>query len=151
MKIKKKFLIIILVVLLLFLIILMFNFVLNKKAIKKTKISLNKCSFLVETVDDNGSRYKGLSFRNKLKEDEGMLFLFENKEIRTFVMRDMNFPIDIIFISDNEIVNFFENCEPEKKNNLSLYKSSNPVNFVLEVSRGMIDKCKIKEGDVVTY
>ncbi|NCD00640.1 DUF192 domain-containing protein [bacterium] len=132
------------------LIFLVFLFlILNKKKTEKQVISINNCIFNVDIAEDYKERYKGLSFREEINKNQGMLFVFNDKKIRTFVMRDMNFPIDIVFILDNQVVNFFKNCQPEEKKNLTEYKSLNPVNLVLEVPSGTIDRCNIKDGDYI--
>lgn len=99
-------------------------------------------------------RMKGLSGRNNLAADSGMLFTFPEKGIYSFWMRDMKFPIDIIFISDDKIVDFVENAPNPAKDQLPstlpIYKSSEPVNFVLEVNANEIEKNKFKKGDKVT-
>ena len=47
------------------------------------------------------SRINALLRRNKLKEDEGMLFVFDHSDKYSFWMKDMNFPIDIIWIGED--------------------------------------------------
>jgi len=44
---------------------------------------------------------KGLSGRSGLKDDEGMLFVFEKPDKYSFWMKDMNFPIDIIWMGED--------------------------------------------------
>src|SRR5215203_4597234 len=56
---------------------------------------------------------KGLAVKNQLKENEAMLFIFEESAKHSFWMKDMKFPIDIIWLdSDGKIVHIEENLEP---------------------------------------
>ena len=56
---------------------------------------------------------KGLSVKNQLKENEAMLFVFEEPARHSFWMKDMKFPIDIIWLDSNgKIVHIEGNLEP---------------------------------------
>ena len=80
-----------------------------------------------------------------------MLFPFDNKQNHTFVMRDMMFPLDIIWIDENKIVKIDKNLPPEGHDFKKLYSSNQPVNNVLEVNAGFTDKKNIKVGDILEY
>src|SRR3989344_3587537 len=57
---------------------------------------------------------QGLSGRDGLKDDEGMLFVFANSGEHLFWMKDMKFPIDIIWLNDNrEVIYIKKNARPE--------------------------------------
>lgn len=103
----------------------------------------------VEIADEALEQWQGLSDRKKLNKNNGMLFIFTDKKIRTFVMRRMNFPLDIIFINDDKIINIQKNLKPEGKITINKYSSLEPVNYVLEVNAGFTDKYKIKAGDKI--
>jgi hypothetical protein len=67
------------------------------------KITDNKTGNQLERVsvriaDTPQKRYTGLSNTESLAEDEGMLFIHDSEDRYGYVMRDMSFPIDIIFI-----------------------------------------------------
>jgi uncharacterized membrane protein (UPF0127 family) len=102
-----------------------------------------------ETVSDPGRQYLGLSNRESLCANCGMLFAFPDKQIREFVMRDMKFPLDIIFINDNKIINIAENLPPEGAKPLNIYASSKIANNVLEIPAGFCQKNGIKAGDII--
>jgi len=92
----------------------------------------------------------GLSGRTSLASSSGMIFMFEKAGNYGFWMKDMNFPIDILWIDDN-----FEIVGIEK----SLLPSTYPDSFgekyfakyVLEVSAGYCDKNNIKVGDKIIF
>ncbi|OGM08307.1 hypothetical protein A2159_02005 [Candidatus Woesebacteria bacterium RBG_13_34_9] len=82
-----------------------------------------------------------------------MLFIFDYKSIPDFWMKGMKFPLDIIWINDNIIVDVDENIQNPKSlsnlNQLPKYSPSIPINFVLEVNAGFCSKEGIKIGDRV--
>lgn len=106
----------------------------------------------VEIADTTAERKKGLSGRKSLEEDHGMLFSFEGKELTPgFWMKDMLFPLDIIWIKGDEIVKIDKNVAipGKKETTFKLYYPPVSVNYVLEVNAGFSDKNKIKVGDTV--
>ena len=105
----------------------------------------DKFTVNAEIADNNLARIKGLSNRENLEENKGMLFIFDDSDYRTFNMQDMNFSIDIIFINNNKIVDINRNFKPGDDN----YKSKSPADSVLEVKTGVIDEYNIKLGDPV--
>jgi len=105
----------------------------------------------VAVADDMQKQIDGLSNKPKLGDDEGMLFVFDTKQKRTFWMKQMNFPLDIIWIYDDRIVNISKNLPPEGENPANKYSSQYSVNYVLEVNAGFADNNKIKIGDIVQY
>ena len=83
-----------------------------------------------------------------------MLFVFDNKQITpVFWMKDMQIPLDIIWIGSGKIVKIDENVPapvagtPDTK--LTNYSSGSPIDYVLEVNSGFSGKNKIKAGDSV--
>lgn len=106
-----------------------------------------------EIADDESERKKGLSGKTSLAENEGMLFIFpQSSSGVSFWMKDMHFPIDIIWIKDEEIVKIDKNASPEEgvaDENLKHYWPEGEINYVLEVVAGFSDKNSVKVGDKV--
>ncbi len=94
---------------------------------------------------------KGLGGFKKLEQNQGMLFLLGEKRVYSFWMKDMLFPLDIIWIDNDKIVDIDKNVQTGDQSNLTVYKPPTPVNFVLEVNSGFSDKYGIKLGDKVVY
>ena len=83
-------------------------------------------------VDTKESREEGLSGRNGLSEGHGMLFDFGIPGKFGFWMKDMLFPIDMIWINSNGvIVNIVENALPEDYP--ATYINKAPASYVLEI------------------
>ena len=104
----------------------------------------------VEIADDNEERTKGLMLREKLNENEGMLFVFENEGYQAFWMKNTLIPLDIIFIGKDLGIVDIKNAVPCKEENCALYKSSKPAKYVLEVNDHFTIKNNIKIGDKIT-
>lgn len=111
----------------------------------------NKKINIIDIADDGSSSYLGLSFRESLCANCGMLFYFKEKPETTFVMRNMLFPLDIIWIDNDEIVKIDKNLPPEGETPKNFYQSGRPVNFVLEVNGGFTEANNIKVGDKINF
>lgn len=101
----------------------------------------------VEVADEINEHWLGLSHRKSLPEDTGMLFVFEKKQERSFWMKDMNFPLDIIWINDDRVVKIDKDCKAEGGYPKIKHNSIYPVNFVLEANAGFANMNDIKIGD----
>ena len=78
------------------------------------------------------ARAKGLSGRATLERNQGMLFLFTAPGVYGFWMKDMKFPIDIIWLNDRKVVDLTPNVPvPVKGQPLESYVPLKPVNAVL--------------------
>ena len=112
-------------------------------------IMINDTIIAVEIADEPAEQWQGLSDRDSLGMDKGMLFVFPDSQKRTFVMRRMHFSLDIIWIRDDEIVGISKNLLPEGEKPQELYNSLVPINYVLEVNGGFCEKNNIAVGDEV--
>jgi len=93
----------------------------------------------VEVADTNLLRGRGLSYRDGLAPGTGMVFVYNEPQPLTFWMYEMRFCLDIIWISNSEIRGAAENACPEPgvpADQLKIYESPEPVQYVLEVPAG---------------
>lgn len=125
-----------------------FNFI---SAFKTKTVEVSNQTFNVEVADSDAERMKGLSKRKSLSDNSAMLFVFESKNKYSFWMKEVEFPLDIIFISDDTIVEIVKNAPPQKelKGSLPIYTPQKEANYVLEIKGGLSDKYGIKDGDKV--
>lgn len=99
----------------------------------------------IEISDDDYERETGLMYRDSMKKDQGMLFIFEDEALRGFYMKNTHFPLDIIFLDeDKRIINIARNTEPET---LESINSDAPAKFVLEINGGLSDNWNLEKGD----
>lgn len=92
---------------------------------------------------------KGLSGRQNLDEKAGMFFVYPEPSRRGFWMKEMNFPIDIIWIEQGEVVDIAPNVPPDNSPRPALYYPRLPARAVLEVRAGFSEKYGLKIGDRV--
>lgn len=116
----------------------------------KTLCIKNTC-IQTEVADDDIARQKGLMFRDKLSDNQGMLFIFEEQGLHNFWMKNMKFSLDIIWINkDKKIVEIQKNASPYSKSCPDLVPSKESL-YVLEVNAGFVEKNKIGLGDGVSF
>jgi uncharacterized membrane protein (UPF0127 family) len=87
----------------------------------------------VEVAEDDQARSRGLQDHEPLKPGEGMLFVFTDGAIRTFAMKEVAFPIDVVFIGDVLTVSAIEPLDPGDER---LVRSPGPSPYVIELPQG---------------
>jgi uncharacterized membrane protein (UPF0127 family) len=104
--------------------------------------------------DTPQQQFKGLSDRKDLGKYDGMLFIFDTPKRAGIVMRDMRFPLDIIWIgSDLRIVDIAQNVQLEtgdNEENLTVYYPRTEVPLVLEVPAGFVQGAGLQIGDTLS-
>jgi len=114
------------------------------------KIGNNTIYF--EIADNPYKKMKGLSDRKYLKEESGMLFIYQKAAQYPFWMKDMHFNLDFIFIYNDKIVDLKENIPcPENNQPPQTVNSSKSFDKLLEVNAGTIKKLNIKKGQKVSF
>jgi len=118
---------------------------------KTALVSLGGVNVTASLSTTPDSQSKGLSIKDSLNENEGMLFIFESPQKYSFWMKDMKFPIDIIWInSTGKIVHIEKNLSPCY---LLLpcpsYAPKNDSLYVLEVVSNFTNKFGVSVGDSV--
>jgi len=104
----------------------------------------------VSVADTSEEQIQGLSNVKFLPNDSGMLFVYEEPGNQHFWMKDMNFPIDIIWIGASKtIVDITENLAPSTYP--ETYSPISPAQYVLEVNAGYSQKHDIAIGDEVVF
>ena len=92
---------------------------------------------------------QGLMYRTHMAENEGMLFLFDNVDMRSFWMKNTLIPLDMLFLHpDGTIHHIHHNAKPQ---DLTQITSKYPSKAVLELNGGTSDKMGIKEGHQVVH
>jgi uncharacterized membrane protein (UPF0127 family) len=123
----------------------------NNNNSKTPTATINNHTFKLELAKTQQEKAIGLSKKDMLEENTGMLFLFDKPGNLSFWMKNMKFPIDIIFIKNYHIVTIHRNVMAPKNPNdkLPTYSPKEPADTVLEVNAGLSEKYKFKEDDLV--
>ena len=124
--------------------------------------------FQLELALDRETQFKGLSDRQHIEPDGGMLFVFKQATVQRFVMRDCPIDIDIIFLDpsgritamhhmpaedprnpDTEPIDPARGIAPKYEDRLAKYSSRFAAQFVIELAGGTLKSHNLKEGDQI--
>ena len=119
----------------------------------RAKVSIEGFELSAEIPVTGELMSKGLSVKDQLRENESMLFVFEEPLKHTFWMKDMKFPIDIIWLDSNgKIVHIEENLMPCP---LVLicpsYAPNADSQYVLETIAGFAQRHNISLGTTIKF
>jgi hypothetical protein len=127
-------------------------FLKNNPPDKKTpQATIDNHIFNLELAKTDKEKEIGLAKYKNIPQNFGMLFPFEKAGYYSFWMKNMKFPIDIIFIRNSKIVTIFRNVPAPKSNNesLSIYKPNELSDTVLEINAGLSEKYKFQKKQVI--
>lgn len=111
-----------------------------------TVIEFRNVNVTAEVATTAEARNRGLSARDELGEKNGMLFIFSKPDFHHFHMKDMNFPIDIIWLDENlRVVDITPQLDPDTYP--ETFTSHRPAQYVLEVNAGFADEYGINRDD----
>ena len=110
-------------------------------------------AFELELALTPAQRYQGLSDRESIPEDGGMLFVFPDEDERTFVMRRCLVPIDLIYLdAERRVLNTHQmTLEPYGRPDwlLTGYDSEGPAQYAIELRGGTLDELNLSPGERV--
>ncbi len=118
---------------------------------EKPYVVINGKYFNTEAVKTDKQKEVGLSKYNKIANNFGMLFPYQTEGYYAFWMKNMKFPIDIIYIRKNKISTIFKNVDFPKSQDEQLikYTPNEPSDLVFEINAGLSSKYNFKRGDSV--
>jgi uncharacterized membrane protein (UPF0127 family) len=121
----------------------------NPRLMSKT-LTVGNAVFNVEIANTSTTRARGLSGRENLGENQGMLFIFDAPGNYGFWMKDMRFPLDFVWILGDKIVGVTENVPPPAPGasifKLQVYYPPDSADKVLELNAGEVKKYGIQAG-----
>jgi uncharacterized protein len=113
-----------------------------------TLVIAERVTVTVELARSVHEKMRGLSGRPALKPGHGMLFVYEQAQLIGIWMKDMRFPLDILWIRDGRIAHVEKNAPPlVPPGPERVYTATGEA--VLEVPAGFADEQKIRVGDRV--
>lgn len=113
----------------------------------KIRVKIKNKTYTLFVADTKEKKGKGLSNIPSIKNNQGMIFIFDKSDYYNFWMKDMNFPLDFIFLQDNKLVDFLLNVSPDTYP--QTFTSKIPADRIIEIKTGEIKKIKI--GDEVKF
>lgn len=122
----------------------------KENSLKTAKITIGGGAWEAELAKTLVEKARGLSYRESLDKNKGMIFFFDPPSKESFWMKGMNFSLDMIWIRDNVVIDITKNAPPLKDSLRPLYYSpKEPADMVLEVNAGQADQFGIQIGDAV--
>jgi len=119
---------------------------------KKINVMVNGVPLVADLAITGEQRTKGLAVKDSLAENESMLFYFPKANEYAFWMKDMKFPIDIIWLdTDRKVIHIEHSLEPCDSDACPLYKPEGKTQYVLETVAGFAQKHNVIEGTVVEF
>ncbi len=117
---------------------------------KTKEVVLGNTRYVLDIADTAPLREQGLSYRTSLAPQTGMLFVFNSPGVLKFWMKDMNFPLDIIWLdADKKIVHIEYGLSP------STYPRSFgpeiPTQYVIELRSGDVERNGVRIGDKINF
>ena len=105
--------------------------------------------FNIEIAVTEKERSRGLMYRKELKQTEGMLFLYPEKQIIKMWMKNTLIPLDMIFINNNgKIIDIFKMTIPK---DLTPIGPDVKLKGVLEINGGLTSYLNINKGDFIIH
>lgn len=106
-------------------------------------------NFDIEIAESEYETQTGLMYRQSMKNEQAMLFIFPNEAVHSFYMKNTQFSIDIIFIDAAlKIATIHENARPFDESSLS---SEVPIKYVLEIKAGLSEQLNLAKGDSISF
>ena len=120
------------------------------KNISAGTLTFPKTAIAVEVANTSELRKKGLGGRQGIDDKSGMLFIFDTLTKPDFWMKDMLFPIDIVFFDRNwNIVDIKENFTPETYP--EIYTPKVKAKYAVEVQSSFTKRFEVAVGDHVGF
>jgi uncharacterized membrane protein (UPF0127 family) len=119
----------------------------------QTKVTINNFDLTVYLAMTNEQIIKGLVIKDQLKENEGMLFVYQLPAKYTFSMRGMKFPIDIIWLDNaRKVIHIEHSLEPCPSDiDCPKFIPSAAALYVLETIAGFSNKHDVKIGTQIDF
>lgn len=117
---------------------------------KQAIVYINGQNLVAAVADTPIEREKGLSGTHFINDKNGMFFIFDKADEQGFWMKDMDIPLDIVWINDsNQIVHIEENVSPTTYP--KVFKPDVLAKYVLELNAGYVARHDIKIGDTILF
>lgn len=127
----------------------------QKQLSQNPSVVINNQEIFVEVADTPEKQRQGLAGHEPLSDTQGMLFPYNPPQKVTFWMKGMTFPIDIIYIANNQVVQIYSQVPPPEPDmaasNLPRYPANQPIDYVLETPSGWTKNHQISVGEPVRF
>ncbi|MBI3261394.1 DUF192 domain-containing protein [Candidatus Berkelbacteria bacterium] len=112
------------------------QFIATTSKVSSSTVTIAGQSFSVERADTAEERARGLMGRLTLGEKQGMLFIFDDSESRSFWNQDTLIPLDVIFIDQGRVVAVEQLPKFDSAFGPITVSPETPAQYVLELNQG---------------
>lgn len=116
--------------------------------LKEGYIRIGDNSYSLEIADNRPERETGLSGRESLAHNSGMLFVFETPGVYRFWMKDTLIPLDMIWLDAGRSVIYIEN-DVQPGTYPQTYGPEQDSLYVIELNSGQAAEADVQVGDVI--
>ena len=118
----------------------------RRTVLPTTRMTIGNKPFILEIADTDAARQKGLMRSDELASDHGMIFVFNTEAPLGFWMKNVRFPLDIIYLdSKGRIVSI----KQMKAFDTKTTPSDGPAQYAIELKEGTAGKLGLKPGDTL--
>jgi hypothetical protein len=118
---------------------------------KSEKVCFRDVCVKAQAVSSALEKQIGLMFRKSLGDGSGMLFINDHEGIYPFWMKNMRFPLDIIWIGKDKRVSFIAKNVPPCGDDCKTIVPDKSARYILEVNAGFADKYQVKIGERIDF
>ncbi|HYH75462.1 MAG TPA: DUF192 domain-containing protein, partial [Candidatus Saccharimonadales bacterium] len=112
------------------------------------RLSFADRSYNLSVAVTGAEQERGLSGRDNLPGNQGMLFWYPDSQERCFWMKDMQFPLDIMWVSaDKKVVKLAENVQPDTYPEAFCAKAQ----YVIELNAGQAERNRLQQGQSLNF
>ena len=121
---------------------------------KETKVTFyntnsKKIILTCEIAESYSEKMRGLMYRPSLPDDRGMLFPFLFPGNRLIWMKNVNFPLDLIFVNRKLEIIWIKEADIDRGIFNKIYWSHGFCKYIIETNKGFCKKFSIKKGDKI--
>ncbi len=115
------------------------------------RVCINQVCIKAELALTHSEQERGLMYRRSLAKNCGMLFIFREDNFYSFWMKNVRFPLDMIWINQDKVVVDITNSAPICSDSCESIMPREKVRYVLEISSGFTLSHRIHIGDKVSF
>jgi uncharacterized membrane protein (UPF0127 family) len=112
-----------------------------------TRMPIGSKTYTLEIAAREADRNKGLMYRDFMPEDRGMIFIFADEDGRSFWMKNVRIPLDILFLDASGKVISIHQMKPYVE--IPGTPSDGPAKYAIELNAGQAASAGVKAGDVL--
>lgn len=116
-----------------------------------TEVRLGTGVYALWLATTNADRTQGLSDVKSIDPNGGLLMDFGQDGQHGIWMKNMNFPLDIIWLDKfQHVIYIVKNAPPENPAS-TVFAPKDPARYVIELPAGSVSQAGIKIGDTATF